>query len=155
MEQDKVDSVATHQEMADAKQLSGKHIEGSALLVNKQGGVRKLPVPSDDPNDPLNWSVRLAAIEDRPHIVVRLLLISFSGRGNGPSSFVVVGSVSRHRTSRGIRADHIDVAINGLSMTSGLGSVIGVFFGMYAQQGYHVEEIALLLTLPSLCIGLG
>jgi MFS family permease len=40
-------------------------------------------------------------------------------------------------------------------MTSGLGSVIGVFFGMYAQQGYRVEEIALLLTLPSLCIGLG
>lgn len=26
---------------------------------------------------------------------------------------------------------------------------------MYSQQGYHVEEIALLLTLPSLCIGLG
>jgi hypothetical protein len=57
MEQDKVDSVATYLEMADAKHVSGKHIEGSALLVNKQGGVRKLPVPSDSPNDPLNWSV--------------------------------------------------------------------------------------------------
>lgn len=42
------------------------------------------------------------------------------------------------------------IAINGLSMTSGLGSVIGVFFGIYAQQGYHAEEIALLLTLPSM-----
>ena len=57
MEQDKVDSVATHLEMTDAKHISGKNIEGSALLVNKQGGVRKLPVPSDSPNDPLNWSV--------------------------------------------------------------------------------------------------
>jgi hypothetical protein len=46
-------------------------------------------------------------------------------------------------------------AINGLAMTSGLGAVIGVFFGMYSPQGYHVEQIALLLTLPSLCIGLG
>lgn len=61
MEEAKADSVATHLKMADAKQLSGKHFEGSALLVNKKGGVRKLPVPSDDPNDPLNWLVRLTA----------------------------------------------------------------------------------------------
>lgn len=31
------------------------HAEGNALLFNKQGRVRKLPVPSDDPNDPLNF----------------------------------------------------------------------------------------------------
>ncbi|KAI7683978.1 MFS general substrate transporter [Hortaea werneckii] len=116
MEQDKVDSVATHVEVADAKHVSGKHIEGSALLVNKQGGIRKLPVPSGSPNDPLNWSWKA-----KWAVIVCCCWFS----------------------------------INGLAMTSGLGSVIGVFFGMYSQQGYHVEEIALLLTLPSLCIGLG
>ena len=64
MEEPKIGSVATHLEVADAKRLPGKHVEGSALLVNKGGGIRKLPVPSDNPNDPLNWSVRLPQRHD-------------------------------------------------------------------------------------------
>ena len=76
-----------------------------------------------------------------------------SGKRNGLSSAAAAGSVSEQHVVWWTPANF--PAINGLSMTSGLGSVIGVFFGMYAQQGYHVEEIALLLTLPSLCIGLG
>jgi hypothetical protein len=31
------------------------HVEGNALLVNRHGEVRLLPVPSTDPNDPLNF----------------------------------------------------------------------------------------------------
>ncbi|TDZ21898.1 hypothetical protein Cob_v005226 [Colletotrichum orbiculare MAFF 240422] len=31
------------------------HVDGNALLVSKDGGVRKIPVPSADPNDPLNF----------------------------------------------------------------------------------------------------
>ncbi len=35
---------------------SASHVEGNALLVARDGAVRKLPVPSSDPNDPLNFS---------------------------------------------------------------------------------------------------
>ena len=31
------------------------HAEGNALLVDKHGAVRKVPVPSGNPNDPLNF----------------------------------------------------------------------------------------------------
>lgn len=74
MDQPKADSVTSHLEVGDAKQLPGKHIEGSALLVNKQGSIRKLPVPSDNPNDPLNWSVRLPAITFQMQRTAKLVL---------------------------------------------------------------------------------
>jgi hypothetical protein len=32
-----------------------EHVEGNALLVDKQGRVRHLPIPSNNPNDPLNF----------------------------------------------------------------------------------------------------
>lgn len=31
------------------------HAEGNALLFDKEGAVRKVPVPSSNPNDPLNF----------------------------------------------------------------------------------------------------
>lgn len=31
------------------------YVEGNALLVDKHGNVRKVPVPSSNPNDPLNF----------------------------------------------------------------------------------------------------
>ena len=31
------------------------HAEGNALLIDKHGAVRKVPVPSSNPNDPLNF----------------------------------------------------------------------------------------------------
>ena len=34
------------------------HVAGDALLVTPDGQVRKLPIPSNDPNDPLNFSKR-------------------------------------------------------------------------------------------------
>lgn len=34
------------------------HVEGNAFLIGPDGTVRKLPVPSSDPNDPLNFSGR-------------------------------------------------------------------------------------------------
>lgn len=37
---------------------SDKHIEGNALLIDRLGNVRKLPIPSQDPNDPLNFRPR-------------------------------------------------------------------------------------------------
>jgi len=42
-----------------------------------------------------------------------------------------------------------------LSLTGGLGPILGVFFGMYMPQGYSQAQIIYVLTIPSLCIGLG
>ncbi|KAK5739821.1 hypothetical protein LTR17_005107 [Elasticomyces elasticus] len=47
------------------------------------------------------------------------------------------------------------LTFNSLAIISSLGSVLGVFFGMYAPSGRGPGQISMLLTLPSLCIGLG
>jgi hypothetical protein len=92
------------------------HIEGNALLVNKDGEIRKIPVPSSDPNDPLNF------LPWEKYAVV-FCCCWFS--------------------------------IMGLSMASGLGAILNVFFEMYGPQGYSSEQVVFLITLPTLCIGLG
>lgn len=33
-----------------------EHVEGTIKLFDDNGNVRKIPVPSDDPADPLTWS---------------------------------------------------------------------------------------------------
>lgn len=58
MSTQKDDTTAMARESIDAEKggvEQSHHVAGSALLIDKQGGVRKLPVPSNDPNDPLNW----------------------------------------------------------------------------------------------------
>ncbi len=32
-----------------------EHIEGNALLLDKEGRIRRLPIPSTNPNDPLSF----------------------------------------------------------------------------------------------------
>ncbi|RFN42547.1 hypothetical protein FIE12Z_12785 [Fusarium flagelliforme] len=88
---------------------SAKHVAGDALLLDSQGNVRNLPIPSNDPNDPLNFRLREKA-------TVVFSCCWFSG---------------------------------------GLGPILGVFFGMYMPQGYSDGDVVYLLTIPSLCIGLG
>lgn len=92
------------------------HVDGNALLVNKDGEVRKIPVPSSDPNDPLNF---------------------------------------RRWEKYGIVFCCCWFSIMGLSVASGLGAILSVFFGLYMPQGYDADQIVLLITLPTLCIGLG
>jgi hypothetical protein len=53
-EVEKGDAIASHKEH-DAEHSNGQHVSGSALLIDKQGNVRKLPIPTANPNDPLNW----------------------------------------------------------------------------------------------------
>jgi MFS family permease len=43
----------------------------------------------------------------------------------------------------------------GLSLASGLGAILNVFFSEYMSQGYTSDQIVFLITLPTLCIGLG
>jgi hypothetical protein len=38
----------------NASKPSYEHIEGDALLVDQDGNVRRLPIPSDNPNDPFD-----------------------------------------------------------------------------------------------------
>ncbi|KAF2020390.1 MFS general substrate transporter [Aaosphaeria arxii CBS 175.79] len=92
------------------------HIGGNALLVHEDGAVRKIPVPSSNPNDPLNF---------------------------------------RGWEKIGIIFCCCWFSIMGLAMASGLGAILNVFFEMYMPQGYNAEQIVFLLTMPSLCIGLG
>lgn len=92
------------------------HVDGNALLVNRDGEIRKIPVPSSDPNDPLNF---------------------------------------RKWEKYGLVFCCCWFSSMGLSIASGLGAILNVFFEMYAPQGYSAEEIVLLITVPTLCIGLG
>ncbi|KAH7021361.1 major facilitator superfamily domain-containing protein [Microdochium trichocladiopsis] len=92
------------------------HVAGDALLLDKQGNIRHLPIPSNDPNDPLNFKTWEKA-------AVIFCCCWFSCMS--------------------------------LALVGGLGPILGVFFGMYAPQGYSPSQIVYLLTIPSLCVGLG
>lgn len=93
-----------------------QHAEGNALLLREDGQIRKLPVPSSDPNDPLNFP---------PWMKYSVIFCCcwFS--------------------------------IMSLSLASGLGAILSVFIEQYVSQGYNTNQITFLITLPTLCIGLG
>ncbi|EUC43019.1 hypothetical protein COCMIDRAFT_7490 [Bipolaris oryzae ATCC 44560] len=92
------------------------HVKGNAFLVREDGQIRKIPVPSSNPNDPLNFS---------------------------------------RWEKYGIIFCCCWFSIMGLSIAGGLGAILNVFFQMYVPQGYTADEIVFLITLPTLCIGLG
>jgi hypothetical protein len=48
------DTAIQHVEKLD--KLPVPKVTGDALLINPDGSVQKLPIPSSDPNDPLNFS---------------------------------------------------------------------------------------------------
>ncbi|KAJ4322904.1 hypothetical protein N0V94_002167 [Neodidymelliopsis sp. IMI 364377] len=104
----------------DLKRLPGhvedNHVKGNALLVQADGDVRKIPVPSKSPNDPLNFKTW-----EKAGIIFCCCWFS----------------------------------IMGLSMSGGLGAILNVFFELYMPLGYNAQDIVFLLTMPSLCIGLG
>ncbi|KAH7150335.1 major facilitator superfamily domain-containing protein [Dactylonectria estremocensis] len=92
------------------------YVEGNALLVDKQGNVRRVPVPSSNPNDPLNFKTW-----EKWGVIITCCWFS----------------------------------VMSLALAGGLGAILNVFFALYSPQGYKPGDIVFLLTLPSLCIGLG
>jgi hypothetical protein len=54
----------------------------------------------------------------------------------------------------GSKADK-GTALLSLALAGGLGSFLSVFFQMYGPEGKTPQEIAYLLTVPNLAIGLG
>lgn len=101
---------------ASQEHVEDNHVKGNALLIQADGDVRKIPVPSKSPNDPLNFKTW-----EKAGIVFCCCWFS----------------------------------IMGLSMSGGLGAILNVFFELYMPQGYGSQDIVFLLTMPSLCIGLG
>jgi hypothetical protein len=57
MTDEKIDTMAHEQveHLESPAESQATHIEGNALLVDKQGNVRHLPIPSNDARDPLNF----------------------------------------------------------------------------------------------------
>ncbi|RMZ71981.1 HOL1 (member of major facilitator superfamily) [Pyrenophora seminiperda CCB06] len=110
------DLKALPQQQPSSSSKNNHHITGNALLVSNDGAVRRIPVPSSDPNDPLNFSPW-----EKNGIIFCCCWFS----------------------------------IMGLSIASGLGAILSVFFELYGKQGYSAEEVVLLITMPTLCIGLG
>jgi hypothetical protein len=47
------------------------------------------------------------------------------------------------------------IAAMSLSCVGGLGAILGVFFEMYAPEGYSTNQIVWLSTFPSLFVGIG
>ncbi|KAF4985976.1 hypothetical protein FDECE_16192 [Fusarium decemcellulare] len=115
-----VDEKITLGEMAEhLEKPSNQHdsyVEGNSLLIDKHGNVRHVPVPSKNPNDPLNW-------KPWQKWAVILTCCWFS--------------------------------VMSLALAGGLGAILSVFFALYGPEGYGPADVAFLLTLPSLCIGLG
>lgn len=50
LENEKTDAVVSENDVDELK-----HISGDAALIKSDGLVRRLQIPSSDPNDPLNW----------------------------------------------------------------------------------------------------
>ncbi|KAL4804544.1 MFS general substrate transporter [Aspergillus unguis] len=85
-------------------------------MIDSSGQIRQLPIPSKDPNDPLNFSSW-----EKLGIIVSCCWFS----------------------------------VMSLSVTGGLGSILGVFINLYALDGVSETEVSWLTTFPSLFIGIG
>ncbi|XP_014553255.1 hypothetical protein COCVIDRAFT_108177 [Bipolaris victoriae FI3] len=92
------------------------HVEGNALILDREGEIRRVPVPSNDPNDPLNFSAW-----ERYSVIFCCCWFSLLG----------------------------------LSLAQGLAPILNIMTEMYMPQGYTVDEILFLITILTLCIGLG
>ena len=95
---------------------ASNHVDGNALLLSTDGRIRRLPIPSSDPNDPLNFPTWMKV---------------------------------------GIVVSSCWFAIMSLAVIGGLGAILETFFKMYGAEGYNINTILLLSTLPSLMVGIG
>ncbi|KAL4735874.1 major facilitator superfamily domain-containing protein [Aspergillus similis] len=96
--------------------VSAEKASPGEVLVDSSGQIRHLPIPSQDPNDPLNFSSW-----EKLGIIVSCCWFS----------------------------------VMSLSVTGGLGSILGVFINLYALEGVSEDRVAWLTTFPSLFIGIG
>jgi hypothetical protein len=57
MHEESLAPATTKDEISPKEELKGahEHIEGNALLIDRTGNIRQLPIPSSDPHDPLNF----------------------------------------------------------------------------------------------------
>ena len=108
--------ISNIENVADVSKSASPRVDGNALLLSAEGAIHYLPIPSSDPNDPLNFPIWMKV---------------------------------------GIVVSSCWFAIMSLAVIGGLGAILETFFEMYGAQGYNINTILLLSTLPSLMVGIG
>jgi hypothetical protein len=76
---------------SDEKQLQIselEHVEGTVRLIDDAGRIRKIPVPSNDPTDPLTWSSWRRSL-----ILASLCLFGTAGFGVVQSTPLFFGAI--------------------------------------------------------------
>ncbi|KAL2409304.1 putative MFS-type transporter [Exophiala dermatitidis] len=96
-----------------------EHIEGNALLLDREGRIRRLPIPSHDPNDPLNFRTW-----EKTAVIVcccwfSLLSLALAG-GLGPFLSVFFEIY----LPQGYDADHVTFLLTIPNLCIGLGNYI-------------------------------
>ncbi|KAF9885049.1 hypothetical protein FE257_000780 [Aspergillus nanangensis] len=92
------------------------HITGDSHLLEASGSIRRIPIPSNSPNDPLNflWWQKLA----------------------------IISACCWY-------------SIMSLSLVGSIGMILNSFIEIYLPEGYTIEQVTYLTTMPSLSVGLG
>jgi hypothetical protein len=122
---------AQHVELAE-----GKHdVEdsGDVVLIGQAGNVQRIPIPSADPNDPLNFS--------------RWQKLGIITCCCWFCKFVAARKLQVHLS-------HLP-AIFSLVLVGGLGPILGQLIGAYAPQGETIQSVVNLSTYPSMVMALG
>jgi hypothetical protein len=81
-----------------------EQIEGTVRLFDSEGNIRKVPVPSNDPADPLNWSSWKRCL-----VLMSLSVFGVAGFGVIQSTPLFFGQIiaEYERETRGVREMYI------------------------------------------------
>jgi hypothetical protein len=80
-----------------------EQVEGTVRLFDSDGNVRKIPIPSGDPTDPLTWSAR-----KRTLVLLSFCIFGTAGFGviQSPPLFFSEIIQEYERETRGVRTSH-------------------------------------------------
>ncbi|KJR88124.1 MFS transporter [Sporothrix schenckii 1099-18] len=99
--------------------VAHEHIEGNALLVGRDGKIRRLPIPSTNPNDPLNFKTWEKAAVIVCCCWFSLLSLALAG-GLGP----ILGIFFQLYMPQGYDANHITFLLTIPNLCIGLGNYL-------------------------------
>lgn len=104
---------------------------GGHLLIDTNGQIQQLPIPSKDPNDPLNFTKW-----EKIGIIVACCWFCEFPRSDNNGLLTISATMS-------------------LTLVGGLGPILRVFFEMYLSDGHTTNQVVWLSTFPSLFVGIG
>ncbi|KAJ9144564.1 hol1 protein (member of major facilitator superfamily) [Pleurostoma richardsiae] len=130
-------------EFMEVAKPAHEHIEGDALLVDRRGHIRRLPVPSQNPNDPLNFK-----IWEKTAIIIcccwfSLLSLALAA-GLGPFLSVFVEMYTPH----GYDSNHIAFLLTIPNLAIGLGNyiILPVSLAIGRRPVFLVSTVILLVA---------